>query len=187
MRGLSSTRGGSRQGFSLALAALLARVSGPGAERACVGAAGVLALAVHTTGTLANARTTATNANAASAIVARDVSGNFSASTITAALSGNATTASTLQTARTINGVSFNGSANITVTANPNSHTHAAADINSGILNIARIPTGTTETTVAFGNHTHSDYVTTSGGITAIAVVSVMPGTPNPNTLYIVQ
>jgi len=34
------------------------------------------------------------------------------------ALSGNATTATTLQTARTINGVSFNGSANITVTAN---------------------------------------------------------------------
>lgn len=33
------------------------------------------------------------------------------------ALSGNATTATTLQTARTINGTSFNGSANIT-TAN---------------------------------------------------------------------
>lgn len=38
--------------------------------------------------------------------------------------SGNAATATTLQTARTINGVSFNGSANITVTANtPNSLT----------------------------------------------------------------
>jgi len=39
----------------------------------------------------------------------------ISASTFTGALSGNATTATTLQTARTINGVSFNGSANITV------------------------------------------------------------------------
>jgi hypothetical protein len=74
----------------------------------------------------------ATNANTASTIVKRDASGNFSAGTITAALSGNATTSSsttgssasctgnaatatTLQTARTINGVSFNGSANITV------------------------------------------------------------------------
>jgi len=39
-------------------------------------------------------------------------------------LSGNATTATTLQTARTINGTSFNGSANITVTAvNPNALT----------------------------------------------------------------
>ena len=66
----------------------------------------------------------ATNANTAGAIVARDGSGNFSAGTITAALSGNATTATTLQTARTINGTSFNGSANITITANtPNSVT----------------------------------------------------------------
>ena len=55
----------------------------------------------------------ATNANTASKIVKRDGSGNFSAGTITASLSGNATTATTLQTARTIGGVSFNGSANI--------------------------------------------------------------------------
>ena len=55
----------------------------------------------------------ATNANTASTIVKRDGSGNFSAGTITASLSGNATTATTLQTARTIGGVSFDGSANI--------------------------------------------------------------------------
>ncbi len=69
----------------------------------------------------------ATSANTNSTIVARDASGNFSAGTITANLSGNATTSSsttgnaatatTLQTARNINGTSFNGSANIT-TAN---------------------------------------------------------------------
>lgn len=57
----------------------------------------------------------ATSANTALKVVARDASGNFSAGTITAALSGNATTATTLQTARTINGTSFNGSADITV------------------------------------------------------------------------
>jgi hypothetical protein len=71
--------------------------------------------------------TNATNANTASTIVARDASGNFTAGTITAALSGNATTSSStsgnaatataLQTARTINGTSFNGTANITITA----------------------------------------------------------------------
>jgi len=55
----------------------------------------------------------ATNANTASKVVARDGSGNFSAGTITAALTGNASTATTLATARTIGGVSFNGSANI--------------------------------------------------------------------------
>ena len=66
----------------------------------------------------------ATSANTASKVVARDASGNFSAGTITAALTGNYSTATTLATARTINGVSFNGSANITVTANtPNTLT----------------------------------------------------------------
>ena len=66
----------------------------------------------------------ATNANTASKVVARDASGNFSAGTITAALTGNASTATTLETARTINDVSFNGSEDITVTANtPNTLT----------------------------------------------------------------
>jgi hypothetical protein len=60
-----------------------------------------------------SAANAATNANTASTIVKRDGSGNFTAGTITAALSGNASTASTLQTARTIGGVSFNGGANI--------------------------------------------------------------------------
>ena len=58
----------------------------------------------------------ATNANTASTIVKRDGSGNFTAGTITAALTGNASTATsaaTLTTARNIGGVSFNGSANI--------------------------------------------------------------------------
>src|SRR5210317_614196 len=60
----------------------------------------------------------ATSANTASKVVARDASGNFTAGTITAALTGNADTATTLQTARNINGVSFDGSDDITVTAN---------------------------------------------------------------------
>jgi hypothetical protein len=55
----------------------------------------------------------ATSANTASKVVARDASGNFSAGTITATLSGNASTATALQTARTIGGVSFDGTANI--------------------------------------------------------------------------
>lgn len=59
----------------------------------------------------------ATNANTANMIVKRDADGNFSAGTITAALAGNAATATKLYTARTINGVSFDGSSNITVTA----------------------------------------------------------------------
>lgn len=46
---------------------------------------------ISTAGKVANSATTATSANTASAIVARDASGNFSAGTITATLSGNAT------------------------------------------------------------------------------------------------
>jgi hypothetical protein len=67
----------------------------------------------------------ATSANTVGAIVARDGSGNFTAGTITAALSGNASTATTLATGRTIGmtgdvtwtSASFNGSANVTGTA----------------------------------------------------------------------
>jgi hypothetical protein len=60
--------------------------------------------------------TNATNNNTVSTIVARDASGNFSAGSITASLIGNASTATVLKTARTISGVSFDGSANITLT-----------------------------------------------------------------------
>ncbi len=66
----------------------------------------------------------ATSANTASKVVARDASGNFSAGTITATLSGNASTASAWANARTITlggdlsgSVSIDGSANVTLTA----------------------------------------------------------------------
>jgi hypothetical protein len=50
---------------------------------------------IATAGKVSNSATTATNANTAIAIVARDGSGNFSAGTITAALAGNASTVTT--------------------------------------------------------------------------------------------
>ena len=75
----------------------------------------------------------ATPTNTASKVVARDASGNFSAGTITAALSGNASTATALATSRTISltgdvsgSASFNGTANASITATVanDSHTH---------------------------------------------------------------
>ncbi len=67
---------------------------------------------ITTAGKVANSATTATNANTASAIVARDASGNFSAGTITANLignvTGNATTATSAITATTA--TNFTGS-----------------------------------------------------------------------------
>jgi hypothetical protein len=79
-------------------------------------------------------------------------------------------------------------------------HQHSAADITSDTLALARIPTGTTSSTVALGNHTHtfgttsgtycqgndSRLLTLTGGITAISVVTAMPTSPVANTLYIV-
>lgn len=71
---------------------------------------------------------TATSTNTANAVVKRDGSGNFAAGTVTADLvgdvTGNADTASALETSRTITlggdlsgSVSFDGSANVTLTA----------------------------------------------------------------------
>ena len=65
----------------------------------------------------------ATNLNTVSTLVKRDGSGNFSAGTITANLSGNATSATQLQTARFFNitgdvatqALSFNGTANVDI------------------------------------------------------------------------
>jgi hypothetical protein len=55
-----------------------------------------------------------TSNNTPNTIVGRDGSGDFTAGTITAALSGNASTATTLQTSRTIWGQSFNGGSDVT-------------------------------------------------------------------------
>jgi hypothetical protein len=53
----------------------------------------------------------------------------------TAINAGTATSATKLTTARNINGVSFNGSQDITITATPGAHTHAATDVTGfGIL-----------------------------------------------------
>jgi hypothetical protein len=57
----------------------------------------------------------AVSTNTASTIVFRDASGDFSANSITASLNGNALTASSFQTARNINLVSFSGGADIVV------------------------------------------------------------------------
>jgi hypothetical protein len=119
----------------------------------------------NTLSNIPNSATTATNANTASAIVARDASGDFSAGTITAALSGNATTSSSttgnaatataLQNARTIGGVSFDGTANINLpgvnTAGNQNTTGTAANV-TGTVAIANGGTGGTTAQAARNN-----------------------------------
>lgn len=79
---------------------------------------------ISTAGKVSNSATTATATAGNSTIVARDSSGNFAAGTITAALAGNASTATTLATPRAIEisgdvtgTANFDGSAAINITA----------------------------------------------------------------------
>lgn len=98
---------------------------------------------ITTTGTLA---VDATTTNTAGKVVARDGSGNFSAGTVTANLSGNATTATTLQTARNIGGVSFNGSADINlpgVNTSGTQNTSGSAASLSANLPVSNLNSGT--------------------------------------------
>lgn len=70
---------------------------------------------------------------------------------LTATLTGNASTATTLQTARNINGVSFNGSADITVTAAAGTLTGTtlnATVVTSSLTSVGTISSGTWQGTV---------------------------------------
>lgn len=53
----------------------------------------------------------------------------------------------------------------------PTAHQHSAADITSGTMDFARLPTGTTGSTVAVGNHTHTLSNIVAGGILSAPLV----------------
>ena len=126
---------------------------------------------ISTASKVSNSATTAASANTASAIVARDASGNFTAGTITAALTGNASTATTLATGRTIaitgdlayTSGSFDGSAAVTgtgtlatVNSNVGSFTSASITVNAkGLITAASTGAAAvigTTTQVTFNN-----------------------------------
>lgn len=122
---------------------------------------------ISTVGKVANSATTATNANTASAIVARDASGNFSAGTITANLSGTATNVT--GTVAVANGGTGG-----------NSQSTARAGL--GLGNSATLNTGTTSGTVATGDHTHSAATTSAAGFLSTADKIKLDGATSVNT-----
>jgi hypothetical protein len=106
----------------------------------------------------------ATSANTASKVVARDGSGNFSAGTITASLTGNASTASTLQTSRNIaltgavtGNANFNGGGNISITTTATSDpTLTLAGDATGSATFTNLGNATLTVAVVDNSHNHS-------------------------------
>jgi hypothetical protein len=107
---------------------------------------------------------------------------------------GNAATATALQTARTINGVSFNGTSNITVTANTTNSLSAGNGLTGSAFNggaaqtfaLGTPSTLTTSTTNTASGSTHTHAVTfpvtSVNGMTGDVTVTAAP-TPTPNAL----
>lgn len=117
----------------------------------------------------------------ASRIVLRDASSNFAANTITAALAGNATTATTLATTRTLWGQNFNGGANVTgsltsvgnitgtagVTLTATAGTLALAATGANVITLATNAVETlrvsADNNVGIGNTTPADKLSVTG------------------------
>jgi hypothetical protein len=140
---------------------------------------------ISTASKVSNSATTATDTNTASAIVARDASGNFTAGTITADLTGNvsgssgsttgnAATATALQTARAINGVNFDGTAAITVAADAGTLTGAtlASNVLASSLTSVGTLSGLTVSAPISGSVTGSSGSTTGNAATATALAT---------------
>lgn len=109
-----------------------------------------------------DAVTAATNLNTASTLVKRDSSGNFSAGTITAALAGNASTATQWQTSRNL---SLTGDATATLAS-----VDGTANVSAALtLATVNANTGT------FGSATTIPVITTNGKglITAVSTAAV--------------
>jgi microcystin-dependent protein len=134
-------------------------------------------------GKVSNSATTATSANTASTIVARDASRNFAAGTITATLAGNATgnagTATILQNARAITlstdatgSVSFNGSANVTIPVTIANNAITTAKLADANVTTAKIADGA----VTLSKLNSSVILVPTGAVMAFAMNSAPSG-----------
>lgn len=84
--------------------------------------------------------------------------------TIKATLTGNASTATTLANARTINGTSFDGSANITTANWGTARTITIGNTGKSVNGSANVTWSLSEIGAAASSHTHSTYLPLAGG-----------------------
>lgn len=99
---------------------------------------------------------------------ASNVTGTVANATTAASCSGNSLTATTLQNARTINGVSFNGSANITVAAAAGTLTGTA--LASGVISSSLTSVGTLSSLATSGAALLNGSAQISGSNTALGI-----------------
>jgi hypothetical protein len=143
-------------------------------------AAGTSGQVLRSNGAAAPSWVTATNANTASAIVQRDASGNFSAGTITAALSGNASTATSATTAGTI--TSQANSATITASTAATANQIVLRDVNGYAYAVYYNSTGTFPVTASANASGMATFTGTNGsdnfgrGYTTAAAAALLSG-----------
>ncbi len=130
---------------------------------------------IATSGKVSNSATTAASANTASAIVARDGSGNFSAGTITAALTGNVTgnvsgTAGTVTTNANLTGP-VTSVGNATAIADGALALAKLATTTAGFVPVGAVTTGVPTYVAISGDATLS-----STGVVTLAVVGPAKG-----------
>jgi len=116
----------------------------------------------------------ATDQDSADTLVKRDASGDFAANQITADLVGNAATATKLATARTINGESFDGTANITLTAAPNAGSVVDASVASNAdIALTKLATGALPTAITVASANIVDGTIVDADINASAAIAL--------------
>ena len=137
---------------------------------------------------------TTASANTASTVVNRDSSGNFAAGTITAALTGNASTATTLETARTITvdgvvdgSVSFNGSADVTINTTFNDADITALAAMTGTGFVTRTADNTYARRSITATASSGITITNGDGVSGDMVINVASASTNASNNLVIR
>ena len=137
---------------------------------------------------------TTASANTASTVVNRDSSGNFAAGTITAALTGNASTATTLETARTITvdgvvdgSVSFNGSADVTISTTFNDADITALAAMTGTGFVTRTADNTYARRSVTATASSGITITNGDGVSGDMVINVASASTNASNNLVIR